>query len=370
MDNLDILYKCIEKYSNITFTKEQSKKEKISLGIKGIKHISKYINVNNGTIKRWIDLDNVPNYYKFDLSEMLGIPVDLSTLTPKEKDQFFTSKETAKLCFDLFQTVLKKYDVDELEYTYVEPSVGDGSFYNLFPEDRRIGIDIESNLENIVIKDYLKWSPDTDKKYLVLGNPPFGLRSNLALRFLNHSNYADFIGFILPQLFDSDGKGSTKSRVEGLNLIYSSNINPHFYFPDGKEVKVNVIFQIWSKNFKIEKDNRTCNDYIKLYSLSDGGTIATTRNKNMLDKCDIYLPLTCFGQDNMRIHDNFLLLPKKTGYGIVILKDKENIFNLLNNTDWSNVSFKSTNGAFNLRSDLIQNVLINNGFVDEIKTNE
>ena len=158
--------------------------------------------------------------------------------------------------------------------------------------------------------------------------------------------------------------------MEGLNLIYSSNINPHFYFPDGKEVKVNVIFQIWSKNFKIEKDNRTCNDYIKLYSLSDGGTIATTRNKNMLDKCDIYLPLTCFGQDNMRIHDNFLSLPKKTGYGIVILKDKENIFNLLTNTDWSKVSFKSTNGAFNLRSDLIQNVLINNGFIDEIKTNE
>jgi hypothetical protein len=72
----------------------------------------------------------------------------------------------------------------------------------------------------------------------------------------------------------------------------------------------------------------------------------------------------------MRIHDNFLSLPKKTGYGIVILKDKENIFNLLTNTDWSKVSFKSTNGAFNLRSDLIQGVLINNGFIDEIKTNE
>ena len=51
-------------------------------------------------------------------------------------------------------------------------------------------------------------------------------------------------------------------------------------------------------------------------------------------------------------------------------QNKENILNLLTNTDWSKVSFKSTNGAYNLRSDLIQNVLINNGFIDEIKTNE
>ena len=50
--------------------------------------------------------------------------------------------------------------------------------------------------------------------------------------------------------------------------------------------------------------------------------------------------------------------------------NKENITNLLKNTDWTNVSFKSTNGAYNLRTDLIQNVLINKGFIDEIKINE
>ena len=52
----------------------------------------------------------------------------------------------------------------------------------------------------------------------------------MALRFLNHSNYADFVGFILPQLFDSNGKGSTKSRVEGLNLIHCEKIKPNFEF--------------------------------------------------------------------------------------------------------------------------------------------
>ena len=366
MDNLEILLKCIEKYSKIGTKKNSEELDKIS----GINYVSKYINVNKGTVKRWIELKNVPNYYRNDLCEILGIPIDFSTLSAKEKDQFFTSKETAKMCFDIFKETLRQYDIDESEYIYVEPSAGDGSFYNLFPIDRRVGIDIESNIETVILQDYLKWEPKTNKKYLVLGNPPFGLRSNLALRFLNHSNYADFVGFILPQLFDSKGKGSTKSRVEGLNLIHSSNINPHFYFPDGKEVNVNVIFQIWAKDFKIIKENKTCNEFIRVYSLSDGGTIATTRNKNMLDNCDIYLPLTCFGKENMKIFDDFITLPKKTGYGIVILKDKENITNLLKNTDWTNVSFKSTNGAYNLRTDLIQNVLINKGFIDEIKINE
>ncbi len=366
MSTLEILYKCIEKFSGVEFNDNQTIKEKISLGRKGIKHISKEINISDGTTKRWMELENVPDYYKIDLSNLLGIDINYSELSAKDKDQFYTSKETAEYCLKIFNDVVKSHVENLDDYIYVEPSVGDGSFYNFLPEDRRIGIDIESKIEGVIISDYLKWNPnDLNKKYLVIGNPPFGLRSNLALRFLNHSNYADFVGFILPQLFDSDGKGSTKSRVNGLNLIHSSKINPHFYFPDGKEVKVNVIFQIWSKNYKIEKDTNTCNQFIKIYSLSDGGSVATTRNKNMIDKCDIYLPLTCFGKDNMKIYDNFESLPKKTGYGIVILNEKEKISNLLKETDWSDVSFVSTNGAYNLRSDLINNVLITKGFIDK-----
>jgi hypothetical protein len=203
-----------------------------------------------------------------------------------------------------------------------------------------------------------------DAKYLVVGNPPFGLRSNLALRFLNNSNYAEFVGFILPQIFESDGKGSTKSRVEGLNLIHSEKIKPNFEFPDGKSVVVNVIFQIWAKNHSVEVIKETCKSYIRIYSLSDGGTIATTRNKKMIGNCDIYLPQTCFGEDKMKLYNDFELVPKRTGYGIVYLKDKEEIVKILNETDWSKVAFKSTNGAYNLRTDLIEKVLTDKNYKD------
>ena len=360
MDILEILNSCILKHSIFV---DDNGKEFVNRS-RGLGLVAKHINVSPGTIKRWIELKDVPRYYIFDLYNLLGVEIDYKKFTVKDKDQFFTSKSSAQKCYNIFNTVIKNFGANPDEYTYVEPSVGNGNFYNLFPEDRRIGIDIESELENAVICDYLKWKPETDKKYLVLGNPPFGLRSNLALRFLNHSNYADFVGFILPQIFDSEGKGSTKNRVMGLNLVHSEAIRPDFYFPDGKEVKVNVIFQVWSKHHSVETIKHSCKSFIKIYSLSDGGTVATTRNKDMIGKCDAYLPQTCFGPDKMKLYTNFNEVPKKCGYGIVYLKERETMQNIFEQTDWSLVSFKSTNGAFNLRSDLINDVIIRKNYID------
>ena len=75
----------------------------------------------------------------------------------------------------------------------------------------------------------------------------FGLRGNLALRFINHaSTFSDYVCFILPQLFESDGKGVPRKRVINLNLLHSEKINNIFISPDNKETKVECIFQIWS----------------------------------------------------------------------------------------------------------------------------
>ena len=65
--------------------------------------------------------------------------------------------------------------------------------------------------------------------FIVIGNPPFGLRGQLALKFINHSSkFADYVCFILPQLFQSDGKGVPRKRVIGLNLIHSETLKTSF----------------------------------------------------------------------------------------------------------------------------------------------
>ncbi|WP_270986458.1 hypothetical protein [Campylobacter upsaliensis] len=165
---------------------------------------------------------------------------------------------------------------------------------------------------------------------------------------------------ILPPLFDSDGKGSPKKRVRGYTLAYSEKLPLNsFIYPNGKEVEVATLFQIWVKNTLLEqnilkfkaKKAKTCKNFIKIYSLSDRGTPSSTRNKAMLYKCDLYLPSTCFHSKNkpqMKSYENFESLPHRRGYGVVIL---------------------STNSSLNLRSSLIKKALIEQGIYDESETN-
>ena len=158
------------------------------------------------------------------------------------------------------------------------------------------------------------------------------------------------------------------TRVKGYKLAYTENLPRNSYqYPDGSLVDVSTIFQIWTKiNIdKIEvKEQKTCDTFAKVYSLSDGGTPSNTRNKKMLDKCDVYLPSTCF--KGMKAYDNFEKLPNRRGYGVVFKKETTKLKKLFfEKIDWEKVAFVSTNGALNLRTDLILNQIIDGGFCDE-----
>ena len=379
--NLDLLEECLEKNK--------------------IKNVARILNLSIGTIKRWIKLKDVPIQYTFDLYKILSKDIDYSKYSSSLKDQFFTPKDVAERCWTTF---IEQVKINTADYTFIEPSAGDGSFLKILPKGS-IGLDIEPRSEGIYKQDYLTWEPtdnrcgdrlaslepprgaqrapgtepprgaqrapgtepprgassgrsdkDTSKKYIVFGNPPFGLRGHIALNFINYSyKFADYVCFILPQLFESDGKGSPRKRVKEYNLIYSEKLSAIFYSPENKDVKVNGVFQIWSKyssnpNYNIktisEKD-------MKVYSLSDGGTVSSTRNKDMIGKCDIYLPSTCFGKDNMKIYKSFYDLPGKKGYGIVFFTNKKEMIQKALNIDWSSISFLSTNSAYNLRTSMI-----------------
>lgn len=331
--NLSLLEECLKKIS--------------------IKEIADKLNLCIGTVKRWIELKDVPIQYTFDLYKILSRDIDYSKYSYSLKDQFFTPKVLAEKCLETFNREVK---INTQEYTFIEPSAGDGSFLDILPKGS-IGLDIEPRSTGIQKQDYLTWKPtDVLGKYIVFGNPPFGLRGHLALNFINHSySFADYVCFILPQLFESDGKGSPRKRVKGYNLIYSEGLSAMFYNPDRQEVKVNGVFQIWSKNTSNQKYTIKANseENMKVYSLSDGGTIASTRNKDMIGKCDIYLPSTCFGKENMKIYKRFEDLPGKKGYGVVFFTKKADMINKAETIDWSSISFLSTNSAYNLRTSII-----------------
>lgn len=341
------------------------------LQTKSINEIAQQLNLHVGTVRRWNTNNAVPNNYYNDLNSLLDYKYE-SKEEYRDKDQFYTSEETAKYCYNKTLEVLKNLDINVDEYNFIEPSAGCCNFYSLLPKEKRIGVDIDpkGDLKNELIKsDYLRFFPDENKKYIVIGNPPFGLRGNLALRFMNHSyDFADVIAFILPPLFNSTGKGVPMTRVKGYKLAHTENLPRNsFVYPDGSLVDVATIFQVWTKvnTEKIEiEEKKTCDSFAKVYSLSDGGTPASTRNKKMLDACDVYLPSTCF--KGMNAYYSFEELPNRRGYGVKFKNNVEELKEIFfEKINWEDVAFQSTNGALNLRTDLILNQLVDRGYYDE-----
>lgn len=320
-----------------------------------LKELANELNVATGTITRWIELNYIPKHYEFDILKLSNIKIDYSHYSSKEKDQFFTPVDTVVNCFKIFTDVIKSFGENSTDFKYIEPSAGDGRFLEVLPSDT-IALDIEPRHPSVINADYLHWFPNEKNKFVVFGNPPFGLRGHTALKFINHSyEFAEYVCFILPQLFESDGKGVPRKRVKGYNLIHSTKLLSNFYEPCGNSVKINTIFQIWSKNHinNMYDIIDYTNDKMKIYSMSDGGTVSSTRNKDMIGKCDVYIPSTCFGKENMKCYMNFEDLPGRKGYGIVFAENKKKMVNKMLTTEWDKISFLSTNSAYNLRSSQI-----------------
>lgn len=132
---------------------------------------------------------------------------------------------------------------------FVEPSAGSGSFFKLLNHQKRIGLDIEPKDKNIKKKDFLMWQYDGMEKnnVVVIGNPPFGRRSKIAIEFFNKSaEFAHTIGFIVPVQFR---KYSVHSKLNSNYKLIAEKFLPEnsFITEDGNDFNVNCVFQIWTK---------------------------------------------------------------------------------------------------------------------------
>ena len=115
-----------------------------------------------------------------------------------ELDQFYTQPHIAKRCWDVLNST-----VDTSLARFIEPSAGTGVFYDLLPEGS-IGIDIDPQHDNLIEADFLGWGPDRDdpSNTVIVGNPPFGSRGRMAVRFFNHAAViAETVAFIVPVIF-------------------------------------------------------------------------------------------------------------------------------------------------------------------------
>jgi hypothetical protein len=157
-------------------------------------------------------------------------------------DKFYTIPTCSKKCID---KICELYDIKKWDLI-VEPSAGNGSFLNQIPSNNKIGIDISPEQPNIIKQDFFDYSPPSNKtNILVIGNPPFGRVSSLAIKFFNYSaTWANVIAFIIPRTFR---KISVQNKLDNMfHLVYDEEIsnNPCCFSP---QMMVKCCFQIWEK---------------------------------------------------------------------------------------------------------------------------
>ena len=162
-------------------------------------------------------------------------------------DKYYTAPPTVHTCIQQIKQNITIHRDD----LCIEPSAGNGAF---IPGIKSLGClykfyDLEPEHNEIIKQNYLTLAnPDTTttQKIHLIGNPPFGRQSSLAIQFIKKSaEFCDSISFILPKSFKKDSL--QKHFPLSFHLIYEYDIPDNSFTVDNQPHNVPCVFQIWTK---------------------------------------------------------------------------------------------------------------------------
>lgn len=163
-------------------------------------------------------------------------------------DKYYTKDSVVQLCVNYIK---EKLLIDENDLV-IEPSAGDGSFIEAIKtiSHNYEFYDLEPENDEIVKQNYLDYdTSDIQEKYdkiHIIGNPPFGRQSSLAIKFIKKScEFCNSVSFILPKSF----KKESLKKIFPINfhLIFEIDLPKNSFLVEGVEHDVPCIFQIWEK---------------------------------------------------------------------------------------------------------------------------
>lgn len=158
-------------------------------------------------------------------------------------DKFYTTEENVNICIEN----IKKYININNNDLIIEPSAGNGAFIKNIKElsNEYLFYDIMPESNEIIKQDFLSVIPKDDKIIHIIGNPPFGRQSSLAIKFIKHCcKFAKTISFILPKSFK---KESRKKYFDNyFHLMFEMDLDE--FLLNSKKVIVPCVFQIWIKS--------------------------------------------------------------------------------------------------------------------------
>lgn len=117
------------------------------------------------------------------------------------EDKYYTSAELVERHIQHVESIKPLGEFSSI----IEPSAGNGAFLSPLKDYNVFSFDISPEHNSIQKADWLKddLSGCIDKNSLIIGNPPFGKNSSLAVRFFNKAAEYNpkIIAFILPRTF-------------------------------------------------------------------------------------------------------------------------------------------------------------------------
>jgi len=180
--------------------------------------------------------------------------VDFSSLTGLKRitsDKFYTSKQKVNICYKYIKNNLNIKKTDLI----IEPSAGNGAFIPIIKNlsNNYIFYDIKPENNEIIKKNFLLLkNPESSSKIHIIGNPPFGHKSSIAIKFIKKCcEFCDTISFILPKSFKKDSM--KKSFPLKFHLKFQKDLPYNSFIIRKTSYNVPCIFQIWVKKNKNRK---------------------------------------------------------------------------------------------------------------------
>jgi predicted RNA methylase len=160
-------------------------------------------------------------------------------------DKYYTKETIVDFCLNH----VKQHVLIQPDDLIIEPSAGNGSFIKGIKQltNHYRFYDLEPEQEEIIQQDFLEYDiSDEWEKIHVIGNPPFGRQSSLAIKFIKKScSFCHSISFILPKSFKKESL--KKSFPLHFHLLFEIDLPEKSFLVDGIEYNVPCIFQIWEK---------------------------------------------------------------------------------------------------------------------------
>jgi len=163
-------------------------------------------------------------------------------------DKYYTKNNIVDLCIKSIKTYIKINNNDLI----IEPSAGNGSFIKSIKmlTNNYIFYDLEPENNEIIKQDYLLFNflelKENYNNIHIIGNPPFGRQSSLAIKFIKKScEFCNTISFILPKSFRKESL--KKTFPLNFHLIFETDLPDKSFLVNNIEHNVPCIFQIWEK---------------------------------------------------------------------------------------------------------------------------